>query len=337
MTYGGNGRTRGCVARAGVAFVAALLFLGCKGESTNGDDDDDNGNGNIPSGTPVAAQGFGQKFADAYCAALGPCCAREKYAFTQATCVETSKAYLDAAVSKIVAYPGVAFDEAAAGACIELYRAAAQACTDRTILRGDNACDDIFRGTVPEGGRCSEDVECAAVQGASYVECDTGVCTRSTAEDTGGPSDVHAKLGEPCSMSCELYQNGWGCSGGAAMPTTTNACWAEDGVMCTSAGVCVAVPAVGAACPDYVCSKDAYCNLTTRVCTAGTATGPCPNNEECLSTSYCDVDTQMCIPIKANGASCNYSNECQSGNCDGDICREWSVASTSSCSGLIDD
>lgn len=337
MPYGGKGRARGRFARAGLGLLTALALLGCKGESTHGDDDDDNGDGNthVASGTPVAAQGFGQKFADAYCGAIGPCCAREKYAFTESTCVEAAKALLDAAVAEYTSYPGVVFDEAAAGDCIELYRAAATACTDHTLLDGDNACQEIFRGTVPEGGHCSENVECAEIAGASYVECDAGVCTRPSVENTT-PSDVHAKLGQPCNMSCEKELNGWSCSGGPASPTTNQACWKEDGLICTGAGVCVALPEIGAACPDYECRTDAYCNPNTRVCTAAVASGPCPSYDGCVSTSYCDSDTQMCIPLKANGGVCNSSTECQSGNCDGDVCREWSVASTESCAGRLD-
>lgn len=337
MTFGGRSWGFGCGAGARVLLLAAFAALGCKAESTRGDDDD-NGDGKVVTGTPVAAASFGQKFADAYCGGIGSCCTREGYAFTEATCVQNAKAYLDAAVSELTRYPGIAFNESAAGDCIALYRAAAQACTDRAFLNGDDkACSHIFQGTVPLGGHCSESAECADVPDAPYVDCDAGVCTRPTGDDFTA-SDVHAGLGDKCGLSCEhVGSSGQSCSSSQQSLATHDACWAEDGLFCGQTGLCQALPAVGAPCPDYVCAKDAYCDLTTKVCTQGTATGPCPYYEECLSTSYCDSDTKTCIPIKADGAACNYGDECQSDNCEGDVCRPWSIANAATCAGILDD
>jgi len=311
-------------------FGAALL-AGC-GES-KGDDDDD---GNPSHGTPVQETAFGKNFASAMCRGIGPCCAREGYAYTEATCLQTAQAYIDALVAAQTSHAGVAFNESAAGGCVELYREATQACTDRSILRrADNPCSKIFQGTVPEGGHCGEDTECADVYGDDYPTCEAGVCTRAV--DTFTASEVHAKLGEPCGLSCYVDEYGSGCSSSLANLPTHDACWREDGLVCNDNGVCEAIPAVGAPCPDYVCNVGAYCNQTTRVCTVSLPTGPCLNYDDCASTSYCDTTVGMCIALKANGVTCNTDRECQSGQCEGDVCHEWTIATPSLCAGLLDD
>ena len=211
-----------------------------------------------------------------------------------------------------------------------------KACTDQQLGGAlDDACEHVFRGTVPEGGACTANDSCADIPGASYVECDTGVCKPQS--DFLGSSTVHAKLGEACAYTCEEDEFGSGCSGssGTTTPQSTAGCWQNDGLYCTRAFVCAPLPKVGEACPEYTCAADSYCNGS--MCVAGVSTGPCPNYNECVHTSYCDNATRMCIPVKANGAACNQSSECISDNCQEKVCREWSVASAASCAGLLDD
>jgi hypothetical protein len=334
MPRGGVWRAgRGRASLGVVWLLAVALFAGCKGESTDNGDDD---GGKVASGTPVAATAFGKNFASAYCSGLGPCCASEGYAYAESICIQTAQAYIDAAVAERARLPGIVFNESAAGACVELYRAAAKACNDSTLLDGsDNPCRNVFQGTIPTGGHCSEDGECAEVPGSAYVSCESGVCALSP--DDYYASDVHAKLGDACSLTCSVDDYGSSCSANVATISTHDACWKEDGLFCNSSGSCEAIPAVGQACPAYTCGKDAHCDASTRLCATGIATGPCPSYDECLSTSYCDSDTQMCIPRKANGATCNYREECQSGSCEGDVCRKWSIANASTCAGVLDD
>jgi hypothetical protein len=287
---------------------------------------------------PVPVASFGSSFADAFCQ-IGNCCEREGYAFVASTCKTTMKAYVDAIVNEELADPGVTFDDAAAGDCIEAYRKLVTGCTDRSL--GDateTACQGIFRGTVPEGGACMVDAACAELPGAGYVTCDTGVCTHRVDDFNTTP---RAKLGEPCSSSCEEDGNGFSCSGGgggagSGPPPGAGACYKNDGLYCTQAHVCAAVPKIGEPCRDgYVCETDSYCNGS--VCVASIATGPCPGYDECLSTSYCDDTTRTCIPQKSNGSACNGDFECVSDQCEGDVCRDWTVANPSYCAGVVDD
>lgn len=341
MTYGGVWRS----VRVRRAWGAVLLTLGivgpgCKGQSTESDDDSGgkggtSGTSGVPSGTPVSSNGFAQKFAASFCDAIGPCCMRAGFAYTASSCTQAAQAYLEAAVADALSDPGVSFNESAAGDCIAAYGAAARACTDPTVLEGENnPCRNVFKGTVPVGGHCSKDGACVQSDGA-YVECDAGVCT-SMPDDFLSVGDVHAKLGEACGASCAHDGGSTSCSY-VGTPASNKGCWEEDGLQCTTQGVCAPVPKLGEACPDYNCATDAHCDVGTNRCIASTATGPCPSYTECLHTSYCDSDTQVCIPLKANGAACNYDSECTSANCEGDVCREWSVARASTCAGLLDD
>ncbi|HWP07697.1 MAG TPA: hypothetical protein VNN72_18225 [Polyangiaceae bacterium] len=338
MTYGGVWWSPRVTLAWGTVFLSiGVAVAGCKGQSTASDDDDDSGGKSgttsVPSGTPVASNGFAQKFASSFCEAIGPCCMRGGFAYTQSTCTGAAQAYLEALVSEALRYPGVSYNEAAAGDCIAAYAAAARACTDPTLLEGDNnPCGNIFKGTIPVGGHCSQDRECIQSEDA-YVQCDAGVCT-SDPDGFVSVGDVHAHLGEACGASCARDGSSTSCS---YMGTSANnkGCWEEDGLYCSDAGVCASVPKLGEACPDYACATDSYCGGS--VCVASIASGPCPSYIECLHTSYCDSDTQMCIPLKANGAACNYDSECSSANCEGDVCREWSVARSDSCAGIFDD
>lgn len=315
----------------------------CNGKSTHDGGDDDSGPSSAGTGggtsqvTPVAANSFGQSFADAFCGAIGPCCQRGGYDFSGASCGATLKAYVDAVVSAYATDAGVAFDENVAATCVEQYRKFAAACTDRSLQNElDAACEHVFRGTVAQGGACTIDAACADIPGFEYVRCDAGVCKPDTDFTSLGP---HAKLGEPCIQTCETDATGFGCSGGRSSnttpPATNAACFQNDGLYCSNTYVCAALPKIGEPCPGYLCVADAYCDGS--VCTTAKATGPCASIDECLSTSYCDDTTQMCIPLKTNGTHCNYDSECKSVNCEGDVCRDWSAASVGHCAGVIDD
>jgi hypothetical protein len=320
-----------------VLLTLGIVAPGCKGESTQSDDDSGGkgGTGGVPSGTPVSSNGFAQKFATAFCDAIGPCCMRGGFAYTASSCTQAAEAYLDAAVSESLRYPGVSFNESAAGDCIAAYSAAARACTEPAVLDGySSPCHNIFKGTIAVGGHCSKDGECIQSDDA-YVECDAGVCTNMPDEFIS-VGDVHGKLGDTCGASCAHDGGSTSCSY-VGTPASNKGCWEEDGVYCTSQSVCATVPKLGEACPDFSCAADTHCDPATKRCVASSATGPCPSYTECLHTSYCDSDTQMCIPQKANGTACNYDSECLSANCEGDVCREWSIARASTCAGLLDD
>ncbi|HTQ03453.1 MAG TPA: Dickkopf N-terminal cysteine-rich domain-containing protein [Polyangiaceae bacterium] len=319
-------------------FVQALVS--CKGESTT-KGGNASGTQSTPQ-TPVAASDFASSFASAFCA-IGPCCQSQGYAFTGSTCETTVTAFMNSAVTAALSEPGVVFDESEGAGCVDAYRKAVMGCTDRTLGDATNtACQNVFHGTVPQGGACTTDSACAEVPGVPYVQCNEGLCAPG-GDDFGVSDSVHAMLGEPCTSSCEEDgSGGYGCSSSgsstsAGPPAGAGGCYRQDGLYCTDAYVCAPLAPVGASCEGFECAIDSYCSLSTGLCTAGVASGPCPTFEECVHTSYCDESTQVCVPLKANGAACNYDSECVSANCMGDTCREWSIADPGTCAGLIGD
>jgi hypothetical protein len=342
MALGGRARGRfeagrrvravGRAAGAGLLLLASAAAAGgCGGKSeTKG-----GGAANWGASTalPVAAEDFTASFTNAFCK-IGPCCEREGYPFTPLTCETAMKAYLDSVVNREVADSSVVFDAVAAGACIEAFRKDVTSCTDSALDAATvTACEGVFRGTIPEGGACTEDAACAEVSGAAYVYCDYGICARG-----GDGTPAHAQAGEPCNETCESEDNGFGCSGGGGAgsgpPAGAGACFKNDGLYCTSAYVCAPLPQRGESCRGgYVCTDDSYCDGAT--CVARTATGPCPTYDACLSTSHCDSSTRLCQPLKDNGAPCAEGSECASLRCDDGLCHEFTVANANECAGTF--
>jgi hypothetical protein len=246
------------------------------------------------------------------------------------------QAFISATMSQYANNPNVVYDEAAAGTCIDAYRTVLSACTNRDLSKQLNtACDNIFRGTVPLGGSCGTTTECAK-PATGGVSCTTAVCT-VTPSYSSPTSEPHAVAGQACTETCSATGASGSICGGYSAPDGGAAayCWTNDGLACSSAKICEAAPGVGQTCIDMsYCATDAYC--LNGKCVASQATGPCPSGRECLSTSYCDYTTKQCTPLKQNGEACNQGSECLAGQCEQDHCRNWSVATLSSCAGLLD-
>lgn len=287
-----------------------------------------------PAATPVAAADFGHVLSLAYCK-IAPCCQARGFSFGPLACETAVQNQVDALLSKDLADPDVAFDENAAGACVEAYKKLVIGCTDRTLEDAAlAACGPVLHGTVPEGGACMTDLGCAAAPGVPYPACDGGVCIAGLGR--GLDSAVHAKRGEACAGTCQQYSSGVGCDSGSVdgtAPPDAGACYLNEGLYCTGQFVCAEVPKLGEPCPDFVCAADSYCDVDT--CVAARATGFCAGPDECLHTAYCDESVQMCTPREPNGASCIYDDQCESENCEENVCSDWSVANTLACEGEI--
>ncbi len=304
-------------------WLATSLALGACGEP-----DEQEASG------PVPLQDFGTRVAEVYCSGIAPCCAAEGYEATN--CKTRLGGVISARVNEIAAQPGVRFDEAVAGRCVDVFATIASHCDQAPgdydyDDYDDNPCRGMFVGTTPLGGACTSDVECAGADGR-YTYCDGDVCT----EDTGGASiedTPRATLGQPCNGTCQDDEYGPTCSGApAATPAQDAVCWVEDGVTCnTQAGVCEAVPTIGQPC-DFYCESAGHCEAGT--CLADTARGLCQNDSDCLASSYCDYDEMRCTPLKANGEPCVDGNECLGGECENDRCRDFTSVSVESCAGL---
>lgn len=290
------------------------------------------------SGAPVPGAMLGSALASAYCSPIATCCASVGIASDAATCTTTLRTFVDAQIKLNLDNPKIAYDAAAARRCVEAYRAATSACTDRTLSAQVNqACDKVFLGTVPTGGSCASSAECVP-PASGYVSCDTAVCV--VQPNSFDQSSVHAKLGEACSGTCSGDANSSSCSGSSSMGAApAGTCWVEDGLYCGAANSCLAAPKIG-----QPCGNDSYCevagNCQDGMCVADTATGACSYGDGCLPSSYCDTTTSTpfhCAPRKANGEACNDDSECVGGQCEQDHCRNFTVATPASCAGIFDD
>lgn len=241
----------------------------------------------------------------------------------------------------------VAYDGTAAGECL----AGITATCDRSLVLSDRdapvACDEMFAGTVGDGGACGLDQECisgvCSVPGCSMACCQ-GTCL-------GGTAPVRPKLGESCatdsrcvSSYCDLSTQV--CSAYLAAGSQCNSdndC--QLGLACHT--TCIALAAEGAACTasDDCKSIGDYCNATLKCARVGVAGDACASNADCsgvyrcdtasskcvlrpelgetcgssplncVDVTYCDSQTTKCTAPKADGASCGSSSECAGGTC----------------------
>jgi hypothetical protein len=305
--------------------VCCGVLAGCDGTT-----DDDGG---APSSGPVGVDDFAARFAARYCGSIGPCCDRFDESFDLGDCRTVTESYVRTALQGQLDTLKIVFDESIAGQCIDAYGRALEACTDRDESEAiDTACIGLLRGTVPLGAACNEAIECERSDG-QYVLCSTGVCTL---DDFFSLYDApHATLGEACEGTCASYSDGGSSCNGSGTSASGKACWLDDGLMCVN-GTCAAAPTLGEAC-SADCAGGSHCLSGT--CVASMATGPCPRGNECVESSFCNYDaaTPECVPRRADGEACDSSEECLGGDCEGDRCRKWSVASRESCAGLFDD
>ena len=293
---------------------------------------------------PVALEQFPTQFGDAYCDSLAPCCASAHIPYDSATCKNAATAFFKA-YATANAVPGKTYDAAAAGGCLSAFKALLQSCSKSDDDTANDACAKIFVGSVPAGGACQQNSDCAG-----------GNCVFDPSDPNGGSvcgtqtGQAHAKAGEGCNGDCfEMdgsedcssfgVAGGAGTAGGTASGTGT--CFASDGLFCsTRSGVCTVFAQVGQACEEEGCVAGAFCDAGT--CAAQRDSGPCDSFEACSSKSYCDSATNQCTAKKADGAACAEPSDCSSGDCSASaagsgtqVCGTSSVASTSTCAGNL--
>ena len=188
------------VARAASSFFGTLLAFAVFSCGAESDERRSNGAGGSggSGGSSISSTDYPRRFAETHCETIGSCCNRESFAFDQATCTETLEGLIRTGFASVLENPNIAFDGAAAARCLEAYWAALAACDDRDLAqRIDQPCEEVFPGTVPEGGQCEDDDECA--QGSTgTVLCDEdGVCRRAEDEIApGGSSRAGLVAGE---------------------------------------------------------------------------------------------------------------------------------------------
>lgn len=258
---------------------------------------------------------------------------------------------LDAAV----AGGSVKYDEDAAEACLEAIRGAA--CTSG-FFQGvpSGACDDVFKGTVADGGACWIDEQCVSQQ------CEAAGCAEACCAGVCVAAPPPAAIGQPC---------GDGCVEGAYCDALNDVCAAlkGDGAACDGfdecaaglgclAGSCQKGPGEGEPCLEFQCALPLACDPGTITCKplpgegeacvaqannckiglgcdpatmtcvapggVGSACAGSFFNSGCAGETYCAIDqggtSGTCQPLKADGAACVDEGECKSRDCANGAC-----------------
>jgi hypothetical protein len=259
---------------------------------------------------------------------------------------------VDASVLAEIDAKEVVYNGAAARACIDSY---ANATCDQTDAAGritPATCDQIFSGTVGDGGPCVNGHECVS------QNCFIPVCTVACCAGTcmGGEAPVRAKQGETCtSLPCvegsycdftsstcaplftagtactQSFQcaYGTGCIGSPkqcqSLPKLGDPCpdqqCRDDGLVCNASGVCARLGLPGDACTtDADCSHFYGCS-PSHVCGVRDPGGACMSSSDCFEAdTYCAIPNGQtagtCQPPQANGALCGDDRECASDTCD---------------------
>ncbi|MEZ4380885.1 MAG: Dickkopf N-terminal cysteine-rich domain-containing protein [Nannocystaceae bacterium] len=181
---------------------------------------------------------------------------------------------LDAAVDN----GSVVYDGEAAKQCLDSIR---ESTCSGDIFGADadtDACDQVFTGTVDNGGACWFSEQC--VSGS----CDLGDCVEACCEGTCIATPPDVGVGEDC----------------------TGAANCVSGSYCDfNSGLCAAAIGDGGTCgSDYECATDLYC--LGGVCKASLPEGASCIEGECGAFLLgCDVDTDTCQKFRKEGEACN--------------------------------
>lgn len=286
--------------------VAGLLLTGACGGSS-----DEGGAAAIPRDQAPA------QFVNAVCDNIAPCCAKSGLSYDAAGCRTT---WEQIANQLLFAYPDTTnYDAAAAGACLNLVKQAYASCTEPPT---DGPCKSVLTGKVPEGGVCSNSIECQAPPNGD-ASCDQGKCVQ----------EPRGKSGDACNATCTESPGQTSCFGSSGSGSSGSAtCFTNDGLACLSDGKCGALSSLGQACDFGTCTPGTYCDGT---CKEPKAVGmPCSSFDECVSSAYCDFQgSQNCEAKKADGAACADRDECVGGDCNAGKCAQDGIANAESCSG----
>ena len=312
----------------------------------------------IPSGTgPVAMDQLPHEMAVAVCNLLLRCAgtAADEYGGSATACLtEFEKRAADQSLAQLnaaIALGTSSYDPAAMRRCLDVYPQLSCDYSNETSLLA--ACNDVWQGTVPIGGACTSNYECAGNPDSNYCASD-GTCPghcqargqlgQTCANDDecdlalecDSSTDVcvnRLKLGDPCGNSTAATGACGGFTHCAQDSSGTYRCQslfgtaaANEGDICTS-GLCASglvceatsEQTDGAASPAVMrCQKKASAGGACRYAYGN----PCPDGQYCPA-SYGATSSAQCTPQVAPNQSCagTYVAECQSGaTCSNNVC-----------------
>jgi len=243
-------------------------------------------------GGPVAAEDFVDELIIAACEQSARC----GDAASEASC----RASIDAAFleefADAIQDGSVQYDADKAGTCLDSIGGAS--CTFEGFHPdGDDPCNGVFTGTVPAGGACVVDIQCADHGDCEQTDpsCDPDVaCCASTCV---AGTQQESQVGGPCADDIHVCAADLYCKPGA------NTCAQQ-------------VTQEDAPCDDlFACANPMYCDVQAQTpsCVRAPATGEaCDPTDliECADTrDYCDA-TMKCVKRLAPGAACISGSDC---------------------------
>ena len=304
--------------------VLALLGGACSGKNTT------DGTGSVP------LEQFPGQFSDVLCDTIAPCCTAASIPYDSATCKRNASAFFKAYADSS-SVPGTTYDASAAAGCLDAFKAALQSCNKFTDDTTGAACSHLFVGSVPLGGACQNQTDCASGNCLPDANGQATVCV-------AGSDGPHAQAGAACNGECVTSNGSTDCSGSASTgdPGASGICYASDGLFCSSqTGVCTTFAQLGQACEPQGCVAGAFC--AGGMCVVQRDSGSCSDAQDaCSAKSYCDFTTNQCLPRKADGAACDESSDCLSDECTdsssvpgASVCGLSGVASPKMCAGTL--
>lgn len=307
--------------------LLATLLMGCSDGSDGGDG-------------PLAASDFIPAAATGICADLGDCCEQDQHPFSAESCRET---YTDALEERL-ARDTVTYDADAGGRCVRALRSSPASC-DVTAAEFE-ACNDVFRGTIPIGGTCVEGPDCVGFPDAALcvpagASGDQQVCTAIYPAQ----QPIRASQGEACAATCRpdtpYTCNSFG-------PEPVNGCYTDDGLYCSqTTGTCAPLIPEGGACAlaeRNGCAPGSFCDrgacIAVRAESESCIVDACapafgcasPSDDACRAGLVCNsgATEPLCVAPQPDGSSCTSFRECASGWCELE-CDDASCASPGYC------
>jgi len=182
-------------------------------------------------------------------------------------------------LQRLVSSGAVSYDGEAARACLdEVQRSCGAIGGSGSPV---DSCEDVFVGTVPDGGACYLDEECL---GDAYCDLGgTGICP--------GLCTARGPLGSACDSASECTREGLSgsatCSYGGVVSECVDTVWTADAA---AGAACGQVSSEGYVRTWTACAAGLFCtgDETPGVCQAPIAAGsPCPGRGVCVEGSIC--------------------------------------------------
>ena len=275
------------------------------------------GGGGDGGGTSCSTSTALDDFAEAYAAAAARCdvgSTLSRGPISQALFADFLRANFAATLGPVLDAGRVRWNES------NLCGAVAELSGDSCALTDDGW--DLLDGTVPLGGECNWNDECAEGWCKFGAAC-PGVCAETLAHgapcdsSSGCPAGATCSLGSGTETTCQAEPTRTFVSLGGDCTPTGSSCVRSycDGT------VCQPYPTPGQSCADTNRCDGGFCDTATDVCRLWLASGAaCTETKQCSDGLFCDLtmDLPACKPLLQNGAACTDtgpSTSCASGIC----------------------